>query len=200
MSNDVTDDATVEETAEVKLTDLALVSVLARAMQEHQKDVITPKVDAAKSPLIKGFVEEQRSDLTVIVPGGGEVGRYRVNKTSDRFVVDDEAVFDRYAESKGEIEIVVRRRESFESAVLKAAVLGPDGKIYNSGTGEEIPGIKFVPGGTPTGTVTWTWKKLHGRNIGKEVLLAAYQSGALNELLRATPELLPGQQPGASKA
>ncbi|WP_328491192.1 hypothetical protein [Streptomyces zaomyceticus] len=200
MSNDVADDATVEETTEVPLTDIGLMAAVARAVNDHQRAVIGPRVNDAKVPLIQAFAERRQSDLTINLPSGAEVGRYKVNIQKDKFEVADGPVFDRYAETLGEIEIVVRRRPAWEEAVLKAARLGPDGKIFDSRTGEEIPGIKFVPGGDPTGTVTWTWKKSGDVEIGRLALMDAVMSGELDDLLRSRPELLPGRQPGASDA
>lgn len=200
MSNDVADDAKVEETTEIPLADIGLMATVARAMNEHQRTVITPRVDDAKVPLIEAFVKRRQSDLTINVPSGAEVGRFKVNVAKDKFEVADEAVFDRYAEDLGEIEIVVRRRPAWEAAVLKAARPGADGKIFDSRTGEEIPGLRLVPGGQPTGTVTWTWKKHGDVETGKLALLAALRNGELNDLLRSRPELLPSQQPGASNA
>lgn len=198
MSNDVAGDAQAEETIELPLTALGLIGALARAMEEHQAGVIKPKKDAPKVPLIKGFDEEKRTDLVVEI-GGQEVGRYKVNLTRDRFEVADEAAFDAFADSQDEIDIVIVRKKSWEDAVLKYAEMNPEtGTIFDSRNGEEIPGLKFVPGGQPTGSVTWTWKKRNGQPVGKSVLLAAYRRGDLNELLRKTPELLPTRQPGAS--
>ncbi|MER6616393.1 hypothetical protein [Streptomyces xantholiticus] len=201
MSNDVADnDTQSDEAVAIPLSVTGLIGALARAMEEHQRAVIQPKKDGAKEPLIEGYLKEKRSDLIVEI-GGQEVGRYKVNLTRDRFEVDDEAAFDAYAESKDEIDIIIVRKKSFENAVLTHALRDPEtGVIVDSRTGEVVPGIKFVPGGKPTGTVTWTWKTFKKQPIGKAVLLAAYRRGELDELLRETPELLPKAQPGASDA
>ncbi|MDI3102012.1 hypothetical protein QJ054_33800 [Streptomyces sp. AN-3] len=199
MSNDVTDGTQAEEPKTLPLTTLGLIGAVARAMEEHQKDVITPRKDAPKEPLVDAFDKEQRSDLVIKV-GGEEVGRYKVATTNDRFEVEDEAAFDAFAESKGQIDIIIVRKPAWEKTVLKHAQRDPEtGTIFDSRTGEVIPGLKFVPGGKPTGTVIWTWKKFKGHPIGRDVLIAAYKHGALNEYLRETPELLPKAQPGASE-
>lgn len=200
MSHDVADGTQAEEPTELPLTSLGLIGALARALNERTKSVIAPKVDAPKAPLIEGFGKSKQSDLVVEVDGQ-EVGHYKVNTTNDRFIVDDDSAFDAYAEEKDEIDVVIVRKPSFEKAVLARAEIDPKtGAIFDSQTGEVIPGVKFVPGGQPTGTVTWTWKKRKGHEVGKETLLAAWQRGALDDLLRETPELLSGSTPAAKDA
>jgi hypothetical protein len=198
MPHDVTDGATAEESAPTQsLTTLGLIGALARAMTEHQTATIAPKVNAPKDPLVQAFLERKQSDLFITV-GGEEIGHYKVNKTRDRFEIDDEAAFDEYAEDKGEYDVVIVRKKSFETAVLQHAQRDPEtGAIFDSRSGELIPGLKFVPGGKPTGTVTWTWKTFKKQPIGKAALLAAYRRGDLNDELRETPELLPKAQPDA---
>ncbi|MGY1502882.1 hypothetical protein ACW4TU_41010 [Streptomyces sp. QTS52] len=200
MSNDVADDGNQgEETVGLPLTSLALIGALARAMEDHQREVIKPRKDAPRDPLIQGFEATKQPSLVVEIDGE-EVGHYKVNLTGDRFEIEDRAKFDEYAEDKGEIDIVITAKPAFVDAVLAHAHRNPEtGTVFDSRTGEEIPGIKYMPGGKPTGTVTWTWKKFKGQPIGKGVLLAAYKRGRLNELLRETPELLPKAQPGASE-
>ncbi|MGW2550142.1 hypothetical protein [Streptomyces sp. NPDC001635] len=198
MSNDAAGDGTQAETAiELSLSDLGLIGAVASAMEEHQKDVIQPKKDAPKDLLLEGFIKSKQSDLVVEI-GGEQVGTYKVATTNDKFVIDDEKAFDKYAEEKGEVDIVFVRRASFDKAILGAARRHPEtGEIFDSRTGEVIPGLKFVPGGKPTGTVRWTWKTFKGQPVGKAALLAAYRRGDLNHILRETPELLPGATPSA---
>ncbi|MGW4086992.1 hypothetical protein ACWEGS_28570 [Streptomyces sp. NPDC004822] len=198
MSNDVADSAQADEKAPaLPLTTLALIGAVARAMTEHQAAVIAPKVNAPKEHLVAEFLSRKQPTLHVEV-GGEEVGHYKVNLTKDRFEVADEKAFDAYAEDKGEYDVLIVRRPSFEKAVLAHAQRDPEtGTIFDSRSGEVIPGIKFVPGGKPTGTVTWTWKTFKKQPIGKAVLLAALRRGELNDLLRETPELLPKTQPDA---
>ncbi|MCX5182673.1 hypothetical protein [Streptomyces sp. NBC_00268] len=198
MSNDVADDTQGEESTGLPLTSLGLIGALARAMEDHQREVIKPKKDAPRDPLVEGFMATKQPNLVIEIDGE-EVGHYKVNLTKDRFEIDDQVEFDEFAEDKGEIDIVITARPAFVDAVLAHAQRNPEtGTIFDSRTGEEIPGVKYVPGGKPTGTVTWTWKKFKGQPIGKGVLLAAYKRGRLNELLVETPELLPKTQPGAS--
>ncbi|WP_326724647.1 hypothetical protein OHT59_40160 [Streptomyces sp. NBC_00243] len=200
MSNDAADGTRGEQPAEFPLTSLGLIGALARALDEHQTSVITPQKDAPKAPLIKGFAENRQSDLVVQV-AGQDVGKYKVNLTRDRFVVDDEAAFDQYAEEKGEIDVIIVRREAWEKTVLAHAEVAPEtGLIFDPRTGEAIPGVKFLPGGKPTGTVTWTWKTRKGQASGKAALLAAWRRGDLNDLLRETPELMAGSMPAAEDA
>ncbi|QFG13275.1 hypothetical protein SEA_GILGAMESH_83 [Streptomyces phage Gilgamesh] len=199
MSNDVAADTQAEEPAGVPLSTLALVGALARAMEEHQREVIKPRKDAPRDPLVEDFQATKKPELVVEIDGE-KVGHYKVNLTKDRFEVDDDAAFEAYAEEKDEIDIVIVPKPAFVTAVLAHAQRDPEtGTIFDSRSGEVIPGLKFVPGGKPTGTVTWTWNKFKGRPIGKGVLLAAYKRGRLDEYLKETPELLPRAQPGASE-
>ncbi|MFJ4880087.1 hypothetical protein ACIP93_33435 [Streptomyces sp. NPDC088745] len=199
MSNDVTDNAQDgEETPTLPLTALGLIGAVARAMTEHQKAVIEPKVNTPREPLIAEFLKRRQSNLAVEI-GGEEIGHYKVNTTRDRFEIDDEKQFDAYAEEKGEYDVHIVRKPSFEKAVLAHAQRDPEtGTIFDSRSGEVIPGLKFVPGGKPTGTVTWTWKTFKKQPIGKAVLMAALRRGELDDLLRETPELLPKAQPNAN--
>ncbi|MFF8696273.1 hypothetical protein ACF08W_29080 [Streptomyces sp. NPDC015144] len=198
MTNDVTDSAQGDEkVAALPLTTLGLIGAVAKAMTEHQTAVIAPKVSAPKKSLVAEFLERKQSDLVIEI-GGEEVGHYKVNLTKDRFEVADEKAFDAYAEDKGEYDVIIVRKPSFEKAVLAHAQRDPEtGAIFDSRSGEIIPGLKFVPGGKPTGTVTWTWKTFKKQPIGKAVLMAALRRGELDELLREAPELLPKAQPGA---
>lgn len=197
MSNDVADGPQNEEPT-LPLPALGLVSALARAVEARQKEVIAPKKDSLTAPLVKQFLKERQPNLVVEI-GGEEVGRFKVNTARDRFEVVDRPAFDQYAEKKNEIDIVVTAKPAFEEASLKHAVRNPEtGTIFDSRTGEEIPGIEFVAGGQPTGTVSFNWKKFKGEPIGMGVLLAAWQRGELDDLLRETPELLPPKaRPGA---
>ncbi|MEU6460357.1 hypothetical protein [Streptomyces sp. NPDC046976] len=193
MSHDAADDTQAEQSTELPLTSLGLIGALARALEDHQKGVIKPKKDAPLAPLINTFLAKKQSNLVVEI-GGEEVGRYKVNVTRDRFEIADRTKFDAYAEKKDEIDVILTAKPAFESACLAHAVRNPEtGTIFDSRTGEEIPGLEFVPGGEPTGTLTFTWKSFKGEPIGKNVLLAAARRGDLDELLKETPELLPGE-------
>ncbi|MFF9901209.1 hypothetical protein [Streptomyces longispororuber] len=191
MPNDVADDTAAAEEPQVpSLLDLGLIGALARALDEHQTSVIQPKKDAPKEPLIEGFVKSRQSDLVVEV-GGQVVGTYKVPTTNDKFVVADEAAFDAYAEEKEAILVTIARDPAWEKAVLAHARMNPaTGDVFDSRSGEAIPGLKFVPGGQPTGSVRFTWNTFKGQAVGKAALLAAWQRGELNELLRETPELM----------
>ncbi|MFI5990308.1 hypothetical protein ACIBAC_00440 [Streptomyces sp. NPDC051362] len=199
MSNDVTAGTQAEQQAPApSLATLGLIGAVARAMTEHQTAVIAPKVDAVKDPLVDAFLRSKQGDLTIEV-GGEEVGRYTVNKSRDKIVIDDEAAFDAFAEEKGEYDVRIVRKPSFEKAVLGRVTRDAEtGAIVDPATGEIVPGLKFVAGGKPTGSVRWTWKTFKGQATGWIALMAAIQRGDLTDLLReSAPELLPGRQPGA---
>ncbi|MFK0279568.1 hypothetical protein ACIQVL_03705 [Streptomyces sp. NPDC090499] len=200
MSNDVADDTqSAEGPVEIPLQSLGLVGAIARAMETHQKDVIKPKKDAPLKRLVGGYIKTKQPNLVVMV-NGQEVGHYKVNTTNDRFEISDQGAFDKYAEDKDELDIVITAKPAFVDAMLKRAVRdAKTGLIVDSETGEVIPGLAFVSGGQPTGTLTWTWKKHRGRNVGMDFLLAAYRSGQLDDLLQEWPELMAGSTPAADE-
>ncbi|MFD9190436.1 hypothetical protein ACFWCA_19660 [Streptomyces phaeochromogenes] len=198
MSNDVADNAQPDEPAEASLADLGRVGALARLLEERMKPVIGPKKDAAKLPLLKGFAGESKQSDLIVQIDGRPVGRYKVALTQPRFVIDPDnsAAFDEYAEQLGEVDVIVTPKPSFVTAMCKRAELDPEtGDVFDSETGEIIPGLKFLPGGEPTGVVSFTWETFKKRPVGKEALLAAHQRGDLNHLLRETPELMAGPAP-----
>ncbi|MCG8971868.1 hypothetical protein, partial [Streptomyces sp. CL12-4] len=184
MSNDAANGPQDEKLNELPLTSLGVIGALARALQARTKKVIAPKADAPKIPLLKVFASSKHTDHIVEI-AGQEVGRYKVNTTNDRFEVADPTAFEAFAEEKDEIDIVIVPKPAWVDAILKRAEQDPvTGDIFDSETGEVIPGLRFVPGGEPTGTVSFTWKKRNGREVGKEVLLAAWHRRELDDLLR----------------
>lgn len=198
MSNDVADGNQGEKSDGPSLQKLGLIGAVARAMAEHQTAKIKPRENAPREALTKVFGSSKQPTLVVDIDGE-EVGQYTVGLTKDTFQIGDPAAFEAFAVEKNEIDIVITPKPSFVTAVLARARQNPEtGAIFDSQTGEEIPGVTFVPGGKPNGTVRWTWKTFRGQAIGKDVLMAAYRTGRLNEYLTETPELLPKAQPGAS--
>ncbi|MFD5856022.1 hypothetical protein [Streptomyces chartreusis] len=198
MSNDVAegpaDDA---EPSGPSLQRLALIGAVARAATEHQKAQIQPREEAPREALAAAFEKSKQPTLMVDIDGE-DIGHYTVGVTKDAFQIGDPDAFEKFAEQKGEIDIVITPKPAFVKAILARARRNPEtGAIFDSQSGEEIPGVTFVRGGKPTGTVRWTWKTFRGQPVGKEVLMAALRSGRLNEYLRETPELLPSAQPGA---
>ncbi|MGW0033067.1 hypothetical protein ACWDXD_25030 [Streptomyces sp. NPDC003314] len=192
MSNDVTDGTPEQDPQGVPLQVLGLTGAVARALDEHHSKMVGPKKDAAKEALVGSFTREGRTGLVVEIDGE-EVGRYTVNTGKDKYEISDPEAFLVYAEERDEVDYIVVPKKSFEKAVLDRARRDPaTGDVFDSESGEILPGVSFKPGGKATGTVTWTWKKFQGEEIGRGVLLRAYQSGRLNELLRGVPELLPG--------
>ncbi|MFD9394961.1 hypothetical protein ACFWBB_30810 [Streptomyces sp. NPDC060000] len=199
MSNDVAEDpAEGQQSSAPSLRKLAVIGAVARAMVEHQKAKIQPREDAPREALTKAFETSKQPTLVVDIDGE-EVGKYTVGVTKDTFQIGDPAAFEKFAEQNGELDIVIAPKPSFVKAMLARARRNPEtGAIFDSQTGEEIPGVTFVPGGKPNGSVRWTWKTFRGQDTGKDVLMAALRSGRLYEDLKETPELLPKSQPGAS--
>ncbi|NML55197.1 hypothetical protein HHL19_35270 [Streptomyces sp. R302] len=191
MSNDASDNVQSDEPVELSLQDIGLRGALTRAIKEHQLKELGPHVEAPLQRMLALFQEGGQSDLVVQIDGE-TVGKYKVNQTRAHFEVADADEFLAFAEERGEVDIVITVKPSFKAAMLQRArrVPGSD-TVFDSETGEELPGIRFVPGGRATGTVTWTWEKHQGVEIGREVLMRAAQDGRLDHLLHAVPELMP---------
>lgn len=191
MSNDATDGTTPEQASQgISLQTLGLAGAVARLIDEHHTSVVGPQKDAPKEALVEGFAKEKRTGLVVEIDGQ-EVGRYTVNMTKAKFAVTDEAAFVAFAEDQDEVDYVPTPRKSFVNALLKRARRDPDtGIVFDSETGEPLPGVSFVPGGEATGNVTWTWTTFQGEPVGKEAVYAAGRNGRLKSLLREMPELL----------
>ncbi|WP_371604982.1 hypothetical protein OG345_41940 (plasmid) [Streptomyces sp. NBC_01220] len=199
MANHAVEDTQAEPLAELRLSEIGLIGALARLLTAHQKKVVTPKVDAPKVPLIKAYTEDGQSELVVKV-GDDVIGRYKVNTAQPKIVVDldNEAALNEYADAHGGTEVVIRRNASWEKALLESTSYDEDtGLIIDSRTGEVVPGLKYEKGGEPTGSLTWTWTQ---GDAGKKRLMRLYQDGALDHLLKSTPELMAGPRPTATDA
>lgn len=178
---------------------VGLVGALARLAKERTTATLKPHLDDPTARLVEAF--ETSGQPGVVVRAAGEtVGRYTVNTTKAKFVVDpdNEAALDEYAEAHGGIEVIIRRNPTWEKALLEHArrVEGSD-DIIDERTGEIVPGLKFVPGGNATGTVTFTWE---GKTAGQAALQRIWQSGALDYLLKDVPALASGRPAPAENA
>ncbi|MEU3282455.1 hypothetical protein [Streptomyces antibioticus] len=199
MVNDAVEDPQADQPAEPRLSDVGLIGALARLLNDHQKKVVKPVVDAPKVPLIKGYVEGGQSDLIIRV-GDDVIGRYKVNLAQPKVVVDEdnEAALNEYADSHGGIEVIIRRNPTWEASLLTYARYDEDtGQIIDTRNGEVVRGLKYEKGGDPTGNLTWTWEQ---GEVGKKRLMRLYQEGALNDLLKEKPELMAGPRPTAEDA
>ncbi|MDH6628678.1 hypothetical protein M2271_006511 [Streptomyces sp. LBL] len=200
MANDAaTEESRAEQSAGPSLSDIGLVGALARLLDEQMvKKEIKPRIDGPKVPLLKAY-ETGQSELAVRV-GGDLIGRYRVNLSQPKVVVDEdnEAALNEYADKHGGTKVVIMRDETWEKALLEFAEYDEDtGLIIDTRTGEVVPGLKYEPGGQPTGSLTWTWEK---KDVGKKRLMRHYQDGALNHLLTDMPQLMAGPRPAAEDA
>lgn len=194
MANDAVEDPQAEQPAGPNLLQIGLVGALARLMTDHQKKVLTPRTDGPKEPLIKGYVEGGQSDLVIRV-GEDVIGRYKVSTVRPKIVVDEdnETALNKYADENGGTEVVVRRNETWEESLLRYTKYDEDsGLIIDTRNGQIVPGLKHIKGGDPTGALTFTWEQ---KDVGKKRLLRLYESGALDHLLKDTPELMAGPRP-----
>ncbi|RZU28190.1 hypothetical protein EV284_6356 [Streptomyces sp. BK022] len=202
MSHDVTDDGTANMPPALQLDERALLGALARMVREGQdKTVFGPLVDDPLGALVDAY--EKHGQTGVVIKAGDEiVGTYTVNKTQPKIVFDPDpakvAELDAYAERHEGTEVVIRRRQSWDKALLRYAERDEEtGRFFDKRNGEEIPGLMYEPGGQATGTVTFTWEK---KEVGQNRLLRAWQRGEYDHLLRGTPQLMPPPQPSAEDA
>ncbi|MFI1532166.1 hypothetical protein [Streptomyces griseus] len=199
MVQEAADGTEQTEQDQVPIDLVGLVGALARLAHGQATATLQPHVDDPKARLVKAF--ETGGQPGVVVKVGDEiVGRYTVNLTKGKFAVDpdNEEKLNAYADDHGGMEVVIRRNPTWEKGLLNAARRVKDSDdIIDSRTGEVVPGLKYVPGGRPTGGVTFTWE---GETAGQETLMRAWQSGALNHLLQHVPELVAGPQQPAENA
>jgi hypothetical protein len=196
MANDAAEDTQTEQPAERSLADIGLIGAIARLAIEHQGKTIVPRVDAPKTRLIKGYVDNGQSDLVVRV-GDDVIGRYKVNLARPKVVVDldNEAALNEYADEHGGTEVVIRRNATWEKSLLKYAEYDEaTGLIVDARNGNVVPGLKYEKGGDATGGLTWTWEQ---GDAGKARLLRLLNDGTLAHLLQEMPELTGGPRPPA---
>ncbi|MFB6700291.1 hypothetical protein [Streptomyces rubiginosohelvolus] len=199
MTQDAADGTQHTEQDEMPIDIVALVGALARLAHGQTTATLAPLVDDPTARLLKAF-ESSGHTSSVVKVNGEIVGRYTVNLTRGKFVVDpdNETELNKYADDHGGTEVIVRRNPTWEKALLNHArrVEGSD-EIIDSRTGEVVPGLKYVPGGQPTGNVTFTWE---GKTAGQNTLLAEWKSGALDHLVKHVPALVAGRTPSAENA
>ncbi|OEJ21009.1 hypothetical protein [Streptomyces subrutilus] len=188
MPNDATEQ---HEQPALPLEQVALVAALARLISEEIAPPIQERLDAATPLLVKAYEENGQSGIVARVDGI-VAGKYTVNTTKSKIVVDDSDAFDAYAATHGGHQAIIQRDPMWEKAVLGRAVYdAKTGHIVDE-AGEIIPGLKYVSGGKATGNVTFTWAD---GGLGRDILMKAAQSGQLRHLMGDLPELTAGQPP-----
>ncbi|MFJ2745292.1 hypothetical protein ACIO3O_37175 [Streptomyces sp. NPDC087440] len=197
MSIDGTPDEQLQN--EEPLTQVGLLGALARLANERTTSVFTPHLDAPKARLVKAYAEDGQPGVVVKV-GGEVVGKYTVNTSKPKIVVDEEneEALDAYAEQHEGIEVIIRRNPVWEEALLKHCTRDDEtGEIVDTRTGEVVPGLKYESGGKATGNITFTWAE---KEVGRNRLLQAWQRGELDHMLTGVPELMAGARPAAENA
>ncbi|MFJ2225512.1 hypothetical protein ACIOFY_36420 [Streptomyces anulatus] len=181
------------EQDQVPIDLMGLIGACARLAQARTTATLKPHVEDPKARLVQAF-ETNGSPGVVVKVGDQIVARYTVDLTKAKFVVDtdNEEALNAYADAHSGTEVIIRRNPTWEKGLLNAArrVKGSD-DIIDSRTGEVVPGLKYVPGGHPTGNVTFTWE---GKEAGQEILMRAWASGELRHLLQNVPELAAGPE------
>ncbi|AKN68782.1 hypothetical protein QR97_02265 [Streptomyces sp. PBH53] len=182
MSNDAASGA--PETA-LPLGDAALLSAFAKLFKEEVVPAIDERIAAVRGPLLEAYDGPTGQRSVDAKVNGVAVATHTVAISKDKFVIGDEDAFTAFAEERGEAEVIIQARPAFREAMLKRATYDKDtGTIVDKLTGEVIPGISRIPGGKPTGSVTFRWKE-----DGKEAVMDAFRSGQLDALLRGVPML-----------
>ncbi|WP_030777701.1 hypothetical protein [Streptomyces sp. NRRL S-920] len=180
----------------LSLGDAALLSVFAKVFKESVVPAIDEKIAAVKVPLLAAYDDPDSSTKSVDAKVNGvAVATHTVAFSRDKYDVSDEDAFTEFAEEHGEVEVIIRARPAFRTAMLKRATYDKaTGDIVDKLTGEVIPGVVRIPGGKPTGTITTTWK-----DGGKEALMEAFYAGDLDGLLRGVPMLPAAPERGAQQ-
>ncbi|MEU8540926.1 hypothetical protein AB0C52_13215 [Streptomyces sp. NPDC048717] len=188
MSNDA------GQTAETHLSlgDAALMSAFAKFLRGRVVPQIDAKVDTVKAPLLAAYKDPDSGIKSIDAKiGGVPVATHTVAVSKGKCEVADEEEFMAYAEECGEVEAIIQVRPAFRDAALKRATYDKaTGSVIDKVTGEIIPGVRYIPGGQVTGSISTTWK-----DGGQEALEAAYISGQLRSLLGGVPMLPAPEQP-----
>ncbi|MEV0444604.1 hypothetical protein AB0I84_04285 [Streptomyces spectabilis] len=188
----------VDQTPEpaLSLGDAALLSVFAKVFKESVVPAIDEKIAAVKRPLLAAYDDPDSSTKSVDAKVNGvAIATHTVAVSKDKYDVGDEDTFNEFAEERGEVEVIIRARPAFRTAMLKRATYDKaTDAIVDKLTGEVIPGLIRIPGGKPTGAITTTWK-----DGGKEVLMEAFHTGQLDGLLRGVPMLPAAPESGAQQ-
>ncbi|MGW3628370.1 hypothetical protein [Streptomyces sp. NPDC000880] len=189
-NDDAADEQQAQEPAPMPLDKVALVAALARLHDEQVGKLVRERMKSPTSLLVEAY--EKSGQPGVVAKASGQVaGRYTVNTTKPRIVVDDEKLLDAYAEAHGGLQVVIQRDPVWEAALLKYAKKDPGtGLIVDTRNGEVVPGLKHVAGGDPTGSVTFTWAD---GDAGRKALLDAWQRGDFDDLLEEMPMLMPAR-------
>lgn len=181
MSDDT--DPTTEPA--LSLGDAALLSVFAKLFREHVVPAIDEKIAAVKGPLLTAYDSPESTSRVDAKVNGITVATHTVAISKDKYVVDDADVFNAFAEEHDEVEVIIQARPAFRDKMLKLAKYDKaTDSIVDKLTGEVIPGLKRIPGGKPTGSVSLSWK-----DGGQEAVMEAYEKGQLDGLLRGVPML-----------
>ncbi|WP_086825694.1 hypothetical protein [Streptomyces sp. NRRL B-24572] len=187
MSNDA---GQTTETS-LSLGDAALLSAFAKLFKSRVVPQIDAKADAVKAPLLAAYEDPDSGIKSIDVRiGGVPVATHTVSVSRGKYEVGDEEKFTAYADDCGEAEAIIQVRPAFRDAMLKRAAYDKaTGNVVDKITGEVIPGVRYIPGGQPTGSISTTWK-----DGGQEALEAAYASGQLSGLLNGVPMLPASEQ------
>ena len=161
---------------------IVLIKTFADALGDYLKDARGDHL----AQLLAKFEDEGTKSFAVTLPDGSKVANITLpeGKPSDQTV--DEAALYEWAEAQGGtytelIPAVAERRVvkvdgPWLAGKLKNAVEGDDGDLIDTATGEVIPGVKRVPGKSPS-SFTVTYAK-----DGREKIATAYRRGLLNNL------------------
>lgn len=179
MSNDVADEQHGTDEQQPPLNEAAVLAACARLFGEWIAPILSGVTDAPEARLIEAFEESGQSSVVAKV-GALDAGTYTVSRSRGKFEVADEKAVDQWAEDHEGMEVIIRRRPAWEKALLQFAKQTPTGEIVDTRTGEVIPGLRYVPGGRPTGNVRWTWAD---GGKGRDALLEAWRRGDLDDIL-----------------
>lgn len=169
-----------------ELRRMALIKAFADALNDFTKDERASVLDR----LLEKYEDEGTKSFNVTLPDGTKVASITLpeGKAADK-TVDEAALFEWAEEQDGiDVEVIPAQaerklkkvRSSWLADKIKCAIEGDDGDLIDIDSGEVIPGIKRIPGASPSSfTVRFA-------PDGREKLATAYRRGQLNELVDGT--------------
>ncbi|MFB8120626.1 hypothetical protein ACFQ6U_13560 [Streptomyces sp. NPDC056465] len=173
---------------------------LSKPPQSLPNAPITLRGGVGKAPAADGYVASRLSHLVLEV-ADQEVGRFEFSASGDRFEIDDMSAFESFAEDQGKLEVVLAPDPEWTQAILKYAGVNPTtGDIFDTRSGQSVPGLRFVSGGLPTGVVRWVWSSADEELAGEGALLRAYYRGDLDALMQATQDSAAGMKSATEDA
>lgn len=161
----------------------AITDALTDAQKAHRDTVFEAMLAAKKATASKSFNVEVDGEV---------VATATITDPKPKFVVQtvQSEAYDEFLDYMQEhypteVETVVQVRPAFLKTFLEKDLDVQAGEVFDTNTGEPVPGVKHVPAGDPT---SWSLRFKKGEESKEQVLRSALAPEAL-AMLGLTPEL-----------